>query len=222
MSVAIQQPEKRVASRQGESRVVLSNVSWATFEALLADTDDRGGTRFAYDQGVLEIMSPSPEHEWITRLIGRMIEAMTEELGIPIRSARSTTLKSQLKRRGIEADECYYVANEERVRGRRVLDLKTDPPPDLAVEVDITVSSVNKLEIYGALGVPEVWLCDGAEIAVYQLQADGGYSRQPRSPSFPFLPMDHVERFLEESSASDETTWIRRFRSWVGSLKQQP
>lgn len=210
-----------VAAPQAENRVVLRNISWATFEALLAETDRRG-TRFTYDRGVLEIMSPSREHERIKRLIGRMIEAMTEELGIPISSAGSTTLKSPLKERGVEPDECYYVANEERVRGRDDLDLEVDPPPDLAVEVDITASSIPQLGVYAALGVPEVWLCDGASIAAHQLQADGGYSKQPRSPSFPFLPLDQVERFLHERNAFDETTWIRRFRDWVRSLKQQP
>jgi len=208
-----------VVTHQAENRVVLRNVSWATFEALLAETDRRG-TRFAYDQGVLEIMSPSREHERIKSLIGRMIEAMTEELDIPISSAGSTTLKNQLKERGIEPDECYYVANEERVRGRDDLDLEVDPPPDLAVEVDISPSSINKLGIYAALGVPEVWRCDGAEIRVYQLQADGEYARQSRSPSFPFLPLEQIVRFLAERNASDETTWIRRFRAWARSLER--
>lgn len=208
-----------VVSLQPENRVVLRNVSWATFEALLAETDRRG-TRFTYDRGVLEIMSPSREHERIKSLIGRMIETMTLELDIPISSAGSTTLKNPLKERGVEPDECYYVANEERVRGRDDLDLEVDPPPDLAIEVDITSSSVDQLGIYAALGVPEVWLCDGAAIRVCQLQGDGTYAKQPRSPSFPFLPLDEIERFLEQRNATDETTWIRQFRAWARNLKR--
>ena len=208
-----------VVAPHAESRVVLRNVSWETFEALLSETDRRG-TRFTYDRGVLEIMSPSREHEWIKTLIGRMIETMTLELNIPISSGGSTTLKMQLKERGLEPDECYYVAHEEQIRGRDEVDLAIDPPPDLAIEVDITSSSLDQLAIYGSLGVPEVWLCDGVKIRVYQLQADGAYAQQERSPSFPFLPLEKIEQILQQRSTVDETTLIRRFLEEVRQLKR--
>ena len=110
-----------VVSLQSENRVLLSGISWATYESLLADTQNHG-TRFTYDRGYLEMMSPSREHERLKRLIGRLIETMTEALAIPISSAGSTTLKAQWKERGLEADESYYVANEPRVRGRDEID----------------------------------------------------------------------------------------------------
>ncbi len=109
-----------VAAPQAESRVLLFNVAWSTFEALLADNDSRG-TRFTYDRGMLEITSPSRGHERIRLLLGRMIETMTLELDIPISSGGSTTLKARLKERGIEPDGCFYVANERRMRGARRL-----------------------------------------------------------------------------------------------------
>jgi Uma2 family endonuclease len=205
------------AVTHGETRTVLRSVSWATYEALLAETD-RAGTRLTYDRGVLEIMSPSREHERFKTLFGRMIETMTEELGIAISSAGSTTLKSQLRERGVEADECYFVANEPRVRDHDDLDLEHDPPPDLAIEVDITESAVDQLGIYGALAVPEVWIYDGDAIRVHQLQDDGTYARRDRSVAFPFLPLDQVQRFLEQRNATDETTWIRTFRDWIRRL----
>ncbi|MEN6498840.1 MAG: Uma2 family endonuclease [Thermoguttaceae bacterium] len=208
-----------VAAVQGENRVVLSNVTWATFQALLAETDRRG-TRFTYDRGALEIMSPSREHERIKTLLGRMIETTTLEWGIPVSSGGSTTLKSELKQRGVEPDECYYIANEPRIRGREEIDLATDPPPDLAVEVDLTSSSLDQLGIYGALGVPEVWLCDGAVIHVYQLQVDGTYARQSRSDSFPLLPLEPLERFLQRRNTTDETTLIREFHAWVRGIER--
>ena len=200
--------------KQYENRVVLRNVSWETFELLLAETV-RGGTRFAYDEGVLEIMSPSLEHERIKRLLGRMIETMTLELDIPIVSASATTLRRQLRQKGVEADECYYVQNESSMRGRDEIDLDHDPPPDLAIEVDITSSSMDQLGIYSALGVPEVWMCDGQAIRIYRRGDDGGYLLQDRSSAFPFLPVDQVQGFLDQRNAADETTWIRSFRSWV-------
>jgi Uma2 family endonuclease len=103
-----------ISPPQTESRIVPSDVSWNTFQALLADMNRRG-SRFSYNRGMLEITSPSFEHERISRLIGRMIETYTEEPGISIRSARSTTLKDELKQRGLEPDESYYIANEDQV-----------------------------------------------------------------------------------------------------------
>lgn len=203
-----------VTTKPGENRVVLDNVRWQTFEALLADTD-RAGSRFTYDEGALEIMSPSPEHELIKKLLARMIEIMTLELEIPIASRGNTTFKAEMKRKGIEPDECYYLANEPRVRGRMEIDLADDPPPDLAIEVDISSSSLDQLGIYAALGVPEIWICDGDTLEVYQLGDDRNYVRQDHSLAFPFLPIDQVQRFLDQGKTADETTWIRSFRSWV-------
>ncbi|MGA2617813.1 MAG: Uma2 family endonuclease [Thermoguttaceae bacterium] len=208
-----------VAAPQAESRVLLFNVAWSTFEALLADNDSRG-TRFTYDQGTLEIMSPSREHERIGVLLGRMIAIMAMELDIPISSGGSTTLKDRLKERGIEPDECFYVSNEPRMRARDDYDPAVDPPPDLAIEVDISRSSLNKLAIYADLGVPEVWMHDGTALCVYQLQSDGSYTKQDHSPAFPFLPLEEVQRFLEQRNTTDESSWMRAFRDWVRQLKR--
>jgi len=206
-----------VTSQQSEQRVLLSGITWATYESLLADTRNHG-TRFTYDRGYLEMMSPSREHERLKRFIGRMIETATEEWGIPISSASSTTLKAEWNERGLEADESYYIANEPRVRGRDEIDLRVDPPPDLAVEVDISSSSLDQLGIYADLGVPEVWLYDGTTLKVYQLQPEGKYAQQTRSPSFPLLPLDEVQRHLARRDETDETTWIRAFRAWVKTI----
>jgi len=203
-----------VAPPDPETRVVLSNISWATFEALLAETDQRN-TRFTYDRGILEIMSPSVEHEWYHRLLGRLVEAFTMERNIPIRSTAATTLKSQLKDRSLEADESYYLANELLVRGRIDLDLAHDPPPDLAIEVEISRSAVDKLAIYADLGVSEVWFYNGESLRMYTLQPDGTYERKPRSFLLPQLTKDIIEGFLARRHESDETTWIRSFHDWV-------
>lgn len=208
-----------IAETQTVGHVVLYNIAWSTYEAIVADNGNPG-TRLTYDRGTLEIMSPSEEHERCKKLIGRMIETMTEELEIPIRSAGSTTWKNQLKEQGIEADECYYVANEPRVRGRREVDLTVDPPPDLAVEVEITSSWIDKMPIYAGLGVPEVWRYDGKTLSVEQLQPDGSYARRTQSAAFPFLPLAELERFLKDRNSTDETSWIRSFRAWVRTIRE--
>ena len=144
-----------------------------------------------------------------------MIEAMTEELNIPIRSGGPTTFKKQLKKKGLEPDECYWVANEPSVRGRADLDLELDPPPNIAVEVEVSPSALNRLGIYAALGVSEVWRSDGHQIMIAQLQDDGTHAPVDRSPSFPWLPLAELGRFLGESATMDETRWIRSFCAWV-------
>lgn len=202
-----------VSTIQAETRILLSNISWDIFEALAAS--DCAGIRFTYDRGYLEIMSPSTEHEWYHKLLGRMIEAMTEELNIPMRSGGATTLKTQLKQRGLEPDECYYILNEPRVRGKKDIDLATEPPPDLAIEVDISHSSLDKMSIYADLGVPELWFYDGISLRVFQLHTKGDYTQEQQSSAFPFLDLSEIPRFLDRCEETDETTWIRSFRAWV-------
>jgi Uma2 family endonuclease len=198
---------------------VLSGVSWTTYEALQRDLEC-GGTRLTYCRGVLEIMSPSNEHEGIKKALARMIEAMTEELGIPIRSAGSTTFKDQARDEGIEPDESYYVANEPQVRGRSRLDFDRDPPPDLAIEVVITAKWIDKQRLYANLGVPEIWQHDGTALTILRLQPDGSYAERRRSEVFPFLPLDEFQRFLARRDETDETSWIRSFRAWVRGLER--
>lgn len=196
-------------------RVLLRNVRWSTYEALLADMGERGGVRLTYDRGDLEIMSPSPKHERGKSLIGRMVETLTLELGIPVRTAGSTTLRRAFLEKGLEPDECYWVTREAEVRGRDDLDLDVDPPPDLAIEVDITSSSLDRMGIYAALGVPEVWRWDGERIEARGLGSDGRYSAQEKSRCLPFLVVGDLSRFLAARDETDETTWTRRFRDWV-------
>ena len=145
-----------IATLPAENRVLLTGVTWLTYEALLADAQS-SSTRFTYDRGLLEIVSPSREHEHVKRLLGRMIDAATEELDIPISSGGSTTLKLDLKQRGVEPDECYYVANEPQMRGHENYDPAVDPPPDLVIEVDISRNSLDKFAIYADFDVPEIW-----------------------------------------------------------------
>jgi len=206
-----------VVENQTAGHVVLYNISWSTYEAIVAENDNPG-TRFTYDRGMLEIISPSYDHEHLKKLIGRMINTVTEELALPIRSEGSTTWKNKIRQQGLEPDECYYVANEARVRGRDEIDLAIDPPPDLAIEVEITSDWIDKLPIYAGLGIPEVWRYDGKALYVEQLQADGTYAAQTQSRMFPFLPLAEIPRFLEQRDATDETTWIRSFRQWVRAL----
>jgi Uma2 family endonuclease len=203
-----------VKSTLGEQRTVLHNVSWETFEALLRDTGEDRGSRFAYDCGVLEIMTPLFEHENPKSNFGNFILVLAEELGIEIRSAGSTTLKRKISKRGIEPDSCYYIHNELTIRGKQTLDLENDPPPDLAIEIDITSSSVNKLGIYSALGVTELWRYDGENLKFYQL-IEGEYVERKFSIAFPLVSVSEISRFIEQSKSMGEIALLKSFRAWV-------
>ena len=195
-----------------ERRVVLHDVSWATFQALSREST---GGRLAYDRGTLEIMSPSREHESIKGLIGRLVEIYTEELNIDIASGGSTTLGREDLHRGIESDESYYIANAPTVRGKGEIELPIDPPPDLVIEVDISRSSVNKLEICRSLGIGEVWRYHDGRIEVHVLREHGNYETVETSRVLPRFPLAEVPRLLELRSEQSETQIARSFRAWV-------
>jgi Uma2 family endonuclease len=197
-----------------EDRVVLSSIPWEMYDQL-RENEENWGVRMTYDRGVLELMSPSPDHESIKRLIGQMIEAFTEEMSIPRRSLSASTWKRPDLARGLEADECYYILNHHRVCERRDVDLNVDPPPDLAVEVEVSRSSVSRMGIYAALGVPEVWRWSKDELQAYSINADGGYAEREFSLNLPMLRVKDLQPFLDFELSVDETAWIRKFRAWV-------
>ncbi|MBU7582545.1 MAG: Uma2 family endonuclease [Nostoc sp. TH1S01] len=199
-----------------EQRTVLHNVSWETFEALLRDTGEHRGSRFAYDCGTLEIMTPLFEHENPKIQFDRLIFALVEELSLEIKSAGSTTLKRRLLKRGIEPDNCYYIQTESRVRNKETLDLETDPPPDLAIEVDITSSSVNKFNIYAALGITELWRYNGQNLKFYRL-LEGQYIECEFSIAFAIVSVGDMSRFIAQSKTMGEIALLKLFRTWVRS-----
>ena len=155
----------------------------------------------------------------VKRVTGRMVEMLTFERNIPISSSGSTTLRDVLKQRGLEPDECYYIAHERAMRGRDEFDPAVDPPPDLAIEVNLSRSSVDKLSIYADLGVPEIWtFCRRPTLEVYQLQAGETYRATERSVAFPFLKAADLQRFLDERHGAEETAWTRRYCDWVREI----
>jgi Uma2 family endonuclease len=194
--------------------LVLHDVSWELYTSFLRDAEERH-LRLTYDNGTLEIMSPLPKHERRKKVLGRMIEALTEELDIPIRSFGSTTFRRKKLKKGAEPDECYYIENEPAVRGRYDLDLKRDPPPDLAVEVDDRERLVQKEPIYAALGVPEIWRLEPKGLVSLWRTMGGEYESHDTSLAFPFLAMSDVDRYLAKAATSEENAVIRAWREWI-------
>ena len=196
-----------------ETRTVLENVSWEIFVALV---DEREGSvpRMTYNQGVLEMMSPKRKHENLGRLIGRMIEAYSEIKGIEILSVASVTVKRSDLKKAYEADESYYVTRIDQVLAKEELDFEVDPAPDLVVEVELTSSAIDKLELFAAMQVPEVWRHDGTSVRFYRLK-NGQYETIPTSSELPGLEAALINQFLEQRLQAGETTFIRAFRKAI-------
>jgi Uma2 family endonuclease len=201
------------------SAILLDNISWQTYETLLEAFQDQRGIRLTYDCGKLEIKTPLAPHEGYKKLVGRCIETVTEEFNINIRSLGSLTCRRQDLTKGLEPDQCYYIANEARVRDLEQIDLDRDPPPDLIIEIDITSSSLDRMGLYLALGISEVWCYDGERLQFYTLQ-EQSYQIVERSPTFPFLSPHDILRFIEQRATIGETALIRSFRQWVREQAQ--
>jgi len=208
--------EQQVELPEPDSRILISRVDWDKYEGTLALWGDHPFLRFTYDRGRLEIMSPSPEHEESAKRLDLIITLVASGLRVPCRSLGTTTWRKEAVKRGLEADASFYLANFPRVRGKKTLDLSVDPPPDLAVEVEVSRSALDRMDVYAALGVPEVWRFDGESLSVWQLQADGTYSAVTTSPSFPYLPLEDVVRWAHlAESMEDQSEWIAEFQTWV-------
>lgn len=185
--------------------VVLHNVSWQTYQALLADMGEHRATRLAYDRGILEIKMPSKLHELINRLLERIITTLTEELGMNVLPLGSTTFNREPQ--GVEPDSCFYIQNSDRVNleDNEPLDL----PPDLVVEVDITSSSRSRLNIYKIMGVPEIWRYNRQGFAILQLR-EGEYVECESSLTFPKISAQFLTALVEQGKqAKNQNAVIR-------------
>jgi len=198
-----------------EQRVVLSNISWETYERLLEDHLDSSAPRFTYDQGVLEIMSPSAEHEWYNELVSDLVKLLARELRIDILSLGSTTFKLAWEKQGFEPDSCFYVTNIRKVRGKERIDTTVDSPPDIVIEIVVTHPSVSKFPLCAAFGVPEIWTYDGSRLAMFQLQGTE-YVESASSRVLRELNAKQLGEFLELGKTLDSLAWpdevLLRFR----------
>jgi Uma2 family endonuclease len=195
-------------------RVILRGVSWATYESLLADFQDSHAAHFAYDQGVLEIMVLSAKHEEPNRAVAILIELFALERNINLRNLGSTTFTREDLDRGFEPDTCFYIRNAGRIKGKEEIDLAVDPPPDLVIEIDITHPSLDKLPIYAAVGVPEVWRYDGRQLTIFLLE-DEAYRTHEESGALPGLTSHILSQFIAESKTLERLEWLRRVREWA-------
>ena len=197
----------------------LQDVTWKEYEELVERRDEVSHVRLSFDGGRLEIMSPSAEHERYARLLEHLIAILTEALNLEFDSCGSVTLKRQKKSKGTEPDDCFYIRNVAQSLGKKRINLETgDPPPDLAIEIDVTHPALDKLAIYAGLGVPEVWRYNGARAEFYRL-VEEGYVVIPTSDLFPFLAAAALVDFLRLGGSQGVNAMRRAFHAWVEAHK---
>lgn len=197
-----------------EQRMVLFDVDWAAYEQM-ADALTGRHVRLTYDRGTLEFMTISPLHGRLARLLYQFVVVLTQEYGLPRRSFGDMTCRRSDLLRGLEADECFYITREPDVRGKDDLDFSVDPPPDLAIEIDLSRPSGSRLSIYEALGVPEVWRYHQDRLIAYTLNEEGRYDETASSVLFPLLPVSTLTTFLDRRNELSEDGLMDEVRTWV-------
>ncbi len=197
------------------SFVSISDVTWDQYERLLAEFgEERIVPRIAYCQGTLEIMSPLPAHERSHRIIIDIVKVLLDAQEQDWEDFGSTTFKKS-KQVGLEPDTCFYIQNAERVRDRQRIDLEVDPPPDLAIEADIT--SKTALEAYAMLKAPEVWVYDNHKLTIYLLQ-NGEYHQSDISPIFPnFAIASLIPHLIEAAFQEGCSKMLRELRKQLNA-----
>lgn len=205
-----------------EQRVVLDKISWQKFETLLLEMGAERTTRFSYDRGRLEMMNPLEDHDRCRKLIESLILVLIDETELRLESYTAPILKRADLQRGTEPDACYYIQHADQMQHQATIDLTRDPAPDLIQEVALTRSSIDKLPIYAAFGIPEVWRYVTqpgedffkGELQIFCLEGDR-YVESPTGLAFPFLPANRILEFIEHSDSMGLMTALRVLRAWV-------
>ena len=194
--------------------VLLKDISWQKFEAILLGLGQDRSSKIVYDRGTLLIMVPLPEHEYFKEAISDLIKDLADELGMDYESYGSTTWRRQRVLGGAEPDNCFYFQNIAAICGKIDIDLERDPPPDLVLEIDITSSSLDSLPVYARLGIPEVWRYDRRQLRIYQL-AKNTHVETEFSLAFPTFPVQAIPEFINKNLSLGRRTLRQSFRAWV-------
>jgi Uma2 family endonuclease len=202
----------------GDQRVVLRDIGWKGYTTLLRVRGECSAPRMVYLDGSVTLMSPSFLHEYLKGRLGVFVTEVVVGLDIPCIHAGSTTFRRRAKRGGVEGDQTYYLANHDQIRGKKILNLGVDPPPDLALEAVATHDADDAVEVYRRFRVPEVWICDEAELTILVLHPSGHYAEAPTSLAFPFLSASEIHSWISGSQEQTTTVWTREVRQWVADV----
>ena len=218
MTAVITPPQTTPPQADLEGRIIMHGISWQTYERLLEDLADCSVPHLTYDQGELEIMSPTALHDRVTRAIEALVTLTSLEMEVEVLSLGSTTYKRKDIERGFEVDASFYGQNESRIRGKREIDLPVDPPPDLVVEIDVTSSSIDKLALLAEFEVPEIWGYKDGQFDILQLDS-GSYRSVETSGVLPFITAQTLTDLVAQSLTLTPLEWKKKVRDWARQVK---
>jgi Uma2 family endonuclease len=198
--------------------IVLHNISWVAYKQITDSLQDETPAHFTFDRGKLEIMLLSLKHENLKKILAMLFERLSEALEIDIYAGGSTTFQREDLERGFEPDECYYVQNADLMRGKDAVDLASDPPPDLTIEVDVKHSSLNRMSIFLAIGIPEVWRYDGERLTIYLLE-NNRYRESETSFVLPGADSKKLSELIETGRASTRRDFLSKIEKYANELK---
>jgi Uma2 family endonuclease len=198
---------------------IFHDVSWEEYEQLSDELVDRSGVRVSYHGGTLEIMATSTEHDFYEDLLQNLVRLLSLRLNFRFRSFGRPTMKKSRRQTGKEPDGCYFIKSCDLIGRRKRLDFEHDPPPDIAIEIDLTTKSVPKLPIYHTLEVPEVWIYNGTKLMIYRW-SDQGYVSVERSEELPMLTGQLLTNFLNDAEETDDDNQL--LQDYVEIILQTP
>lgn len=196
-------------------KVTLEPVSWQRFEEILAELGERRSSRIAYANGILEIMAPLPEHERSKVLLADLVKILLKSQKRSWEPLGSSTFKREGMAAGIEPDDCFYIQNYQAVIGKNRLDLSQDPPPDLALETDVT--SKTEIDAYEVLGIPELWIYSGGKLTINVL-LQGKYVDSQTSPTFAGIAVTEIiPQFMRRATSVGVSRTLEEFEVFINN-----
>lgn len=196
-----------------DAEVVIHDVSWEEFERFMDELGERSSLRIHYNNRSIHLMAPSAGHEEPKVFIGDFVKYLLDCQAVEFRELGSVTLRKQALEKAVEADDCFYIEHEAAIRGKAKISLDLDPPPDLALEIDIY--SPTDRNLYAALGVPELWIYDGKQLEILVLE-QGEYASIEFSPHFPGLNLrEKLPQFIRQSKQEKRSVVMQAFREWA-------
>jgi Uma2 family endonuclease len=203
----------------GEQSLVLYGIGWDQYETVLKAFPEQGGLRITYVDRRLTLVSPiSRRHDWHEHVLGRLVETVASSLGIEWEPAVHATFHREDLEVGVEGDQTFYFGpHAELMRGPVNVDLSTQPPPDLAIEVEVSHRSDDSVEVWRRLGVPEVWRLhvDRKSLVFLIRQPDGSYKPAERSRVLAVLEPADVLAQLQVAQQLGSSRWTRQLADWV-------
>jgi Uma2 family endonuclease len=205
--------------------IVLRRLSWDVYERINDQLGEGRNPRLIFCDGRLTIVVTSRRHDWFAERLGQLVVALAEAMKMLWEDAGQATFRRREMEAGLEGDKTFYLGENARLmKGPRNIDLTLQPPPDLAIEVEVSHSADAAMEAWGRLGVFEVWRFDpiSDEFHFWLRQADGGYSPAARSAAFPALSASDVVEQMRSASELGASVWHIQLRNWASKLADRP